>query len=70
MERGGALKVVTTKMKPGYLRKNGIPYSENAVLTEYLDRFNIPDGGALLLISSEVTDPTYLAAPYLDQHSF
>ena len=64
LDRGGSLKVVTTKMKPGYLRKNGIPYSENAVLTEYFDRFNLPDGGALLLISSELSDPTYLAAPY------
>ena len=64
LDRGGSLKVVTTKMKPGYLRKNGIPYSENAVLTEYFDRFNLPDGEALLLISSELADPTYLAAPY------
>ena len=35
--RGGALKVVTTKMKPGYLRKNGVPYSGDAVVTEYFD---------------------------------
>ncbi len=27
--RGGSLKVVTTDLKPGYLRKNGIPYSGN-----------------------------------------
>jgi hypothetical protein len=33
----GALKVVTTKLKPGYLQKNGVPYSANAVLTEYFD---------------------------------
>ncbi len=29
---GGSLKVVTTKLKPGYLRKNGVPYSANTVL--------------------------------------
>ena len=63
-ERGGALKVVTTKMKAGYLRRNGIPYSENAVVTEYYDRFDIPDGGSLLLVATEVTDPTYLTAPF------
>ncbi len=34
---GGSLKVVTTNLRPGYLRKNGVPYSENAVLTEYWD---------------------------------
>ena len=30
---GGSLKVVTRGMKPGYLRKNGVPYSANAVIT-------------------------------------
>ena len=34
---GGTLKVVTTQMKAGYLQKNGVPYGENAVLTEYFD---------------------------------
>ena len=38
----GDLKVVTTHMKPGYLQKNGVPYSENAVLTEYFARANEP----------------------------
>jgi hypothetical protein len=38
--RGGSLKVVTTKLKAGYLRKNGVPYSDKTVLTEYYDRTN------------------------------
>src|SRR6185436_14547300 len=38
------LKVVTTKMRPGYLRKNGIPYSANATLEEWYDRFTEPNG--------------------------
>lgn len=63
-DRGGALRVVTTKMKAGYLRRNGIPYTENAVLTEYFDRFNLPNGDALLLITSELADPAYLTNPY------
>ena len=62
--RGGSLKVVTTKMKPGYLRKNGVPYSGDTVLTEYFDRFEVPNGDSLLVISTEVVDPTYLAQPY------
>jgi hypothetical protein len=41
--RGGSLKVVTTNMKSGYLRKNGVPYSANAVLTEYFDRLDVPE---------------------------
>jgi hypothetical protein len=61
---GGSLKVVTTKMKPGYLRKNGIPYSANAVLTEYYDRFDIPGGDSLLVVITDVNDPMYLSAPF------
>src|SRR5438477_195456 len=41
---GGNLKVVTSNMKPGYLRKNGVPYSENTVLTEYFNRHDEPNG--------------------------
>ena len=40
-EKGGALKVVTTHLKPGYYWKNGMPYTANAVLKEnfFLLRF-------------------------------
>ena len=61
----GSLKVVTTRMKPGYLRKNGVPYSASAVLTEYFDRITEPDGQAYLLISATVEDPAYLAQPFV-----
>lgn len=61
--RGGSLKVVTTNMKPGYLRKNGVPYSANAVLTEYFDRVTEPNGDVYLLVTSTVEDPTYLTQP-------
>jgi hypothetical protein len=61
---GGSLKVVTTNMKAGYLRKNGIPYSDNAEVTEYFDRLNAPNGETLLLVITEVDDPTYLTTPF------
>src|SRR5215831_3184482 len=61
----GSLKVVTTRLKPGYLRKNGVPYSANAVLTEYLDRVNEPNGDAYLTVTTTVEGPTYLAQPFL-----
>ncbi len=60
----GSLKVVTTKMKAGYLRKNGIPYSANAMITEYYDRFDVPGGDSLLVVSTEIVDPAYLSQPY------
>ena len=55
---GGSLKVVTTKLRPGYLRKNGVPYSARTVLTECFDRFDLPGGDIILLVTSEVVDPT------------
>jgi hypothetical protein len=61
---GGALKVVTTKMKPGYLRRNGVPYSANAVLTEYWDLLDVPGGETLLVVASEIVDPSNLATPF------
>jgi hypothetical protein len=61
---GGSLKVVTRGMKPGYLRKNGVPYSAEAVITEYFDRLDLPTGDALLVVATEVLDPAYLAQPF------
>jgi|SRR5581483_3253062 len=66
----GSLKVVTTHLKPGYLRKNGVPYSGNATLTEYFDRVNEPNGGAYLVITTTVEDPVYLAQPFLTASHF
>jgi hypothetical protein len=62
--RGGSLKVVTTGLKPGYLRKDGVPYSAETSLTEYFDRFDLPNSDSLLVVSTEVVDPTYLVQPF------
>jgi hypothetical protein len=67
---GGSLKVVTTRMRPGYLRKNGVPYGPNAVLTEYFDRFDVPEGDALLIVTSELVDVENLATPYWTSQQF
>ena len=61
---GGSLKVVTTGMKPGYLRKNGVPYSADAVITEYFDRFDLDGGDVLLVVTTETVDPAFLSQPH------
>jgi len=66
----GHLKVVTTKMKPGYLRKNGVPYSQNAVLEEHYDHFTEPDNTTWLVVTTIVTDPMYLTGPYVTTNHF
>ena len=55
--RPGNLKVVTTRMRPGYLRKNGVPYSANASMTEYFHRMSAPNGDTWITVVSEVRAP-------------
>jgi hypothetical protein len=66
----GSLKVVTTAMRAGYLRKNGVPYSANAVLTEYFTRFTEADGQTYLVVMSIVEDPEYLTQPFITSTHF
>jgi len=66
----GNLKTVTKNLRTGYLRKNGVPYSENAVMTEFFDRFDVPGGDSLLVVTSEIVDPEYLATPYWTSQQF
>ena len=66
----GGLKVTTTRMRAGYLRKNGVPYTENTTLVEYFDRFTEPNGDDWIVVDSIVTDPQYLTQPYLTSSAF
>jgi hypothetical protein len=59
------LKVVTTGMRPGYLRRNGVPYSGETVLTEFFDRTTEPNGDSWLVVTSIVEDPAYLSQPFM-----
>lgn len=68
--QGGALRVVTTHLKPGYLRKNGIPYSKDAVLTETFNIHADPYGTDWMIVTSVVHDPTYLAVDYIVSTNF
>ncbi len=68
--RSGSLKVVTTGLRAGYLRKNGVPYSENTVLTEYFDRHDEPNGDRWFTVTTIVDDPTYLNQPFVTSSDF
>ncbi len=58
--QGGDLKVETSHMKAGYLRKNGVPYSATATMTEYFDRHREPNGDEWFTVTTIVHDPKYL----------
>ena len=67
----GALKVVTTNLKPGYLRKNGVPYSANTVLTEYFNVLGPEDNGDIwLVVTTVVQDPQYLTGRFFTSSHF
>jgi len=68
--RTGALRVVTTNLRAGYLRKNGVPYSENATVTEYFDLARERGGDVLLVVTSVVDDPAYLRQPFIVSSQF
>ena len=65
-----SLKVATTNLLSGYLRRNGVPYSENAAVTEYFDTAPIPNGGRALLVTTIVADPQYLQQPFIVSSQF
>jgi hypothetical protein len=63
--RGGSMKSITTQLRPGYLRKNGVPYSAKTVFTEYWDVHAQANGERLLVVTNIVDDPVYLQAPWI-----
>jgi len=68
--QGRALEVVTTQLRPGYLRKNGPPYSANAVVREFYDLFTERNGDTWFVVTTVVEDPAYLTEPFVTSSNF
>jgi len=67
----GSLKVTTTLMRAGYVRKNGVPYSEDAVITEYFERDSASsDGAQWFHVMTIVADPKYFTEPFVTDSFF
>ncbi|HEY1302976.1 MAG TPA: hypothetical protein VGF24_05480 [Vicinamibacterales bacterium] len=67
---GGSLEVVTTKLAPGYLRSNGVPYSGRTVVKEFFDSFTLPEDGTWLIVTTVVQDPEYLTQEFVISSQF
>jgi hypothetical protein len=67
---GGTLKVITTNLRPGYLRRNGVPYGERATVTEYFNRTPETYGVTYLIVTTIVEDPDYLFGPFVTSSHF
>ena len=62
--------MVTTNLKPGYLRKNGVPYSEKTTVTEYFHRTPETYGITYMVVTTIVEDPEYLTGPFITSAQF
>jgi hypothetical protein len=62
---GNTLTVYTTHLKQGELRRNGLPESDQATLTEHFMRY-----GDILTHVSIVNDPIYLTEPFVRTQVF
>jgi len=68
--RTGELKVTTNRLRAGYLRKNGVPYSANTTMTEYYHRMTAPNGDVWLTVVAEIVDPENLREPFVQSTHF
>ena len=57
---GNTLRTYTTHMKEGYLRRNGVPSSDQSTFTMELKRH-----GEYLTVTAFIEDPVYLTEPYV-----
>jgi hypothetical protein len=62
---GDMLTVTTTHIKQGWVRRNGLPESDKATLSEHFVRH-----GNILTHISIVTDPVYLTEPLIKTQNF
>lgn len=67
---GGALLAVTGNTTGGYLRKNGVPYSSDAIVTEQFNIAALPSGVTFLVLTTKVDDPAFLSQPFIVSTSF
>src|SRR5205809_926138 len=62
---GDILTVYTTHIKQGWIRRNGLPQSDKAVLTEHYMRH-----GTYLTHVAAINDPVYLTEPLIKTQTF
>ncbi len=69
-QKFGDLKIITTHIRPGYLRKNGIPYSADIRMTEFWDLVKDPGGVGRIMITQQLEDPEYLFRTWFTTFNF
>lgn len=67
---GGKLYIETSNLSGGLLRKNGVPYSPEAEVTEYFNTLTEPDGTEWLIVTTIVRDPLNLLVEHISSSNF
>jgi hypothetical protein len=62
---GSSMRVTTTRMRPGYYRRNGVPYGASASMTEWFTMLTEPDGNTYLVVTKILEDPEYITGAYV-----
>ncbi len=57
-------------MTAGYLRPNGVPYGERAIVKEFFNTFTLPEAGTWLIVTTVVDDPDYLSTDLIISTQF
>jgi len=68
--KGRTMLAHTSNLLPGYLRKNGIPYSNQTTVTEYFEVLELADGYTWLIDTIVVDDPVFLMEPWVVSRNF
>ena len=68
--RVGQLKVVTSHLRSGYVRKNGVPYGPNSTITEYFVLLVDRNGQEYLVVTTMVDDPAHFQPAYIKTYEF
>jgi len=68
--RGRSLEVFTNGFRPGYLRKNGPPYSANTEMKEFFDLSVERNGDPWFVVTTIVEDPQNLTEPFVTSTNF
>lgn len=69
-DKGATLVAHTNNLIPGYLRKNGIPFSNQTTVTEYFEVLELADGHTWLFDIIVVNDPVFLTEPWVVSRNF
>jgi len=69
-QSGGRPSGGDNDLTPGWLRRNGVPYSSHTRIIEHYQAFEDPTGKQWFDVTTMVFDPEYLNTPFVTSADF